>query len=243
VTEATLTKFYGAIDDGRLEEALALLHEKVGFVIVLPAGARRGQGREDMRGHLSGAACPTGSTRSCPSPEDNDVEFVYGAVTEGPVTTGRFLAGRAARCGLPDHQLPGVLRPRTRSSGGLMTRRPSLARWFALMVADAPGRGLELISDDFTMSVQFSKGAGAAAEFTGDHAGLVAYLEQREQSVLVHHVTHGSRVGNVELVLGQTTRNSSFEASFNASALLDADPTDAGVPSSVAPLKWSSPHA
>jgi hypothetical protein len=39
------------------------------------------------------AACPTGSTRSCATPADHDVEFVYGAVTEGPVTTGRFLAG------------------------------------------------------------------------------------------------------------------------------------------------------
>jgi hypothetical protein len=104
-----------------------------------------------------------------------------------------------------------------------MTATPFLERWFALMDSDAPERVLELISDDFTMSVQFSKGAGAAAEFTGDHAGLVTYLEQREQSVLVHHVTHGARVGDVELVLGQTTRNGSFEASFNASALLDAD--------------------
>ncbi len=57
-----------------------------------------------------------------------------------------------------------------------MTATPFLARWFALMVSDAPGRVLELISDDFTMSVQFSKGAGAAAEFTGDHAGLVDVL-------------------------------------------------------------------
>lgn len=45
------------------------------------------------------------------------------------------------------------------------------------------------------------------------------YLEQREQSVLARHVTHGSRFGNVELALGQTTCN----ASFNASALLIAD--------------------
>ena len=104
-----------------------------------------------------------------------------------------------------------------------MTATPFLERWFALMDSDAPERVLELISDDFTMSVQFSKGAGAAAEFTGDRAGLVTYLQQREQSVLVHHVTHGARVGDVELVLGRTTRDGSFEASFNASALLDAD--------------------
>lgn len=104
-----------------------------------------------------------------------------------------------------------------------MTATPFLERWFALMVSDAPGRVLELISEDFTMSVQFSKGAGAAAEFTGDHAGLVAYLEQRGQSVPCPSRDDGARVGNVELMLGQTTRNGSFEASFNASALLDAD--------------------
>jgi len=103
-----------------------------------------------------------------------------------------------------------------------MTSTPFLERWFALMDSDTPERVLELVTDDFTMSVQFSKGEGAAAEFTGDHAGLVAYLQQREKSVLVHHVTHGARVGDVELVLGQTTRGGSFEASFNASALLDA---------------------
>ena len=104
-----------------------------------------------------------------------------------------------------------------------MSATPFLERWFETMDSDAPERVLDLITDDFTMSVQFSKGDGQSAEFVGDHAGLVAYLEQRERSVLVHHVTHGSRVGDVELVLGRTTRDGSFEASFNASALLDPE--------------------
>ena len=39
------------------------------------------------------AACPTGSTRSCASPADRDVRFVYGAVTESLVAAGRFQAG------------------------------------------------------------------------------------------------------------------------------------------------------
>ena len=103
-----------------------------------------------------------------------------------------------------------------------MSATPFLERWFETMDSDAPERVLDYITDDFTMSVQFSKGDGQSAEFVGDHAGLVAYLEQRERSVLVHHVTHGARVADVELVLGRTTRDGSFEASFNASALLDA---------------------
>lgn len=103
-----------------------------------------------------------------------------------------------------------------------MSATPFLERWFETMDSDTPERVLDHITDDFTMSVQFSKGDGQAAEFVGDHSGLVAYLEQRERSVLVHHVTHGARVGEVELVLGRTTRDGSFEASFNASALLDA---------------------
>jgi hypothetical protein len=105
-----------------------------------------------------------------------------------------------------------------------MTATPFLERWFAIMDSDTPERVLGLITDDFVMSVQFSKGEGQSAEFVGDRAGLVAYLEQREKSVLVHHLTHGARVDDVELVLGRTTRDGEFEASFIASALLDGEP-------------------
>ncbi len=75
------------------------------------------------------------------------------------------------------------------------------------MDSDQPERVLDRITDDFVMSIQFSKGEGQSAEFVGDRAGLEGYLEQREKSVLVHHVTHGARVGDVELVLGRTTRD------------------------------------
>ena len=102
-----------------------------------------------------------------------------------------------------------------------MTATPFLERWFEIMDSDAPERVLDLITDDFVMSVQFSKGQGQAAEFVGDRAGLEVYLDQREKSVLVHHVTEGARVGDVELVLGRTTRDGDFEASFNASAMID----------------------
>ena len=103
----------------------------------------------------------------------------------------------------------------------MSTATPFLERWFAIMDSDDPDRVLDLITDDFVMSVQFSKGGGQSAEFVGDRDGLVAYLAQREKSVLVHHLTHGARVDDVELVLGLTTRDDAFEASFNASAMLD----------------------
>ena len=102
-----------------------------------------------------------------------------------------------------------------------MSTTPFLERWFEILDSDEPERVLDHITDDFVMAIQFSKGAGESAEFVGDRAGLEAYLEQREKSVLVHHVIHGARVGDVELMLGQTTRDGDFEATFNASALLD----------------------
>lgn len=101
------------------------------------------------------------------------------------------------------------------------TATPVLARWFACMDSDDPDRVLTMISDDFVMSVQFSKGAGRSAEFVGDREGLVGYLAQREKSTLVHHIDTGAAVGEHELVLGRTTRDGAFEASFNASAQLD----------------------
>lgn len=102
-----------------------------------------------------------------------------------------------------------------------MSTTPFLERWFEIMDSDEPERVLDLITDDFVMSVQFSQGEGRSAEFVGDRAGLEVYLDQREKSVLVHHITRGARVGDVELVLGRTTRDGDFEASFNASALVD----------------------
>lgn len=97
---------------------------------------------------------------------------------------------------------------------------PTLARWFSVMDSDTPERVLDMVTDDFVMSVQFSQGGGRSVEFVGDHAGLVAYLDQREKSVLVHEITVGSTVGDTELVVGQTTRAGAFEASFNATAQL-----------------------
>ena len=74
-----------------------------------------------------------------------------------------------------------------------MTATPFLEHWLGIMDSDEPERVLDLITDDFVMSVLFSKGDGQSAEFVGDRAGLVAYLEQREKSVLVHHFSSAAK--------------------------------------------------
>ena len=92
MTETTLSRYYRTIDEGRVDVALAMLHERVSFVIVLPAATRRGTGRRDMGGYLSGRGVPDRRHVLLRESRDGDLEFVYGKVTEGPVTTGHFLA-------------------------------------------------------------------------------------------------------------------------------------------------------
>ncbi|GGG26135.1 hypothetical protein GCM10007304_44960 [Rhodococcoides trifolii] len=106
---------------------------------------------------------------------------------------------------------------------GKTTSTEVLETWFAYMDSADPDRVLGMISDDFEISILFSKGQGDSAEFVGDREGLVRYLAQREKSTLVHHIEAGACVNGTELVLGKTTRGGEFEASFNASAQLDAE--------------------
>lgn len=99
MVETALSRYYRALDEDRIDDALAMLHEKVSFVIVLPTAARRGHGRTDMGGYLSGRGVPDRRHALLREARAGDLEFAYGKVTEGAVTTGRFLA--AARVG-PD---------------------------------------------------------------------------------------------------------------------------------------------
>lgn len=105
-----------------------------------------------------------------------------------------------------------------------MTATPLLRDWFEIMDSDTPERVLDMITEDFRLSILFSTG-DKAAEFEGDRAGLEVYLDQREVSVLTHHILQGAAVDGVELVLGETQRDGKFEASFNASAQLTPDRT------------------
>ena len=89
----TLTTYYRALDEDRIDDALSLLDPDVRFVMVLPAGVRRGRGRADMEAYISGRGVPDRAHVVLRESRDDDVEFVYGKVTDGGTTTGRFLSG------------------------------------------------------------------------------------------------------------------------------------------------------
>ena len=93
MAETALARYYGALDEGRIDDALAMLDPDVRFVMVLPAGTRRGHGREDMRDYLGNRGVADRAHVVLRQSRDEDVEFVYGRVTDGGHTTGRFLSG------------------------------------------------------------------------------------------------------------------------------------------------------
>jgi hypothetical protein len=93
MVETTLSHYYRALDDGRIDDALQLLAPDVRFVMVLPAGIRRGGSREDMAAYLGNRGVADRAHVVVRQSRDDDVEFVYGRVTDGGATTGRFLSG------------------------------------------------------------------------------------------------------------------------------------------------------
>ena len=97
-----------------------------------------------------------------------------------------------------------------------------LTRWFGWMDSETPECVLGMIAEDFHQTILFSDGE-AVSEFDGDRVSLEGYLAQREVSALTHHVLCGTRIGDIEMVLGETRRAGAFEASFNATAQLTAD--------------------
>jgi ketosteroid isomerase-like protein len=91
--ETALARYYQALDDRRIDAALELLDPDIEFTMVLPAGVRRGRGREDMRAYLGARGPVERAHVLLRQARDADVEFCYGRVTDDGVTTGRFLSG------------------------------------------------------------------------------------------------------------------------------------------------------
>jgi hypothetical protein len=91
--ETTLARYYRAVDEARIDDALAMLDPDVRFTMVLPAGTRRGVGRSEMGDYLTGRGVSDRAHVVLRQSQDADVEFVYGLVADGSTTTGRFLSG------------------------------------------------------------------------------------------------------------------------------------------------------
>jgi hypothetical protein len=98
---------------------------------------------------------------------------------------------------------------------------PFLTAWFDILDSDEPTRILDLISDDFTLSILFSTGDGNATDFAGDRAALVGYLEPREKGTHTHHLVSATTLGQDELFLGEVRRAGVPEASFVAAGRVD----------------------
>ncbi|MFD7199555.1 hypothetical protein [Streptomyces sp. NPDC059893] len=101
---------------------------------------------------------------------------------------------------------------------------PFLTAWFEILDTDTPDRILDLISDDFTLSILFSTGDGDgnATDFAGDRTALVGYLQQRERGTRTHHRLSATTLGQDELFLGEVRREGVPEASFVAAGRVDA---------------------
>jgi hypothetical protein len=96
-----------------------------------------------------------------------------------------------------------------------------LSRWFAILDSDRPSDILDLISDDFQLSIVFST-KGEAQDFSGDRAALIGYLEQRERGTRTHHRLCSTVSGSDELFLGEVRRSGEFEATFVAAGRIGA---------------------
>lgn len=87
-----LAHYYSTLDDGRIADAVSLLHEDVQYAIVLPNGVVRGSHRKDMQAYLESRPPVQRKHHLLRSARDGDAEFVYGAVTDDGNVTGRFTA-------------------------------------------------------------------------------------------------------------------------------------------------------
>ncbi|MGX1673638.1 hypothetical protein [Streptomyces sp. NPDC055400] len=109
------------------------------------------------------------------------------------------------------------------AAGTTAAPAPFLTAWFEILDSDEPDRILDLISDDFSLSILFSTGDGNATDFAGDRAALVGYLQQRERGTRTHHRLSATTLGQDELFLGEVRRGEVPEASFVAAGRVNAD--------------------
>ena len=87
-----LARYYATLDDIGIRDAVSLLHEEVGYAIVLPNGVLRGASRQDMLDYLESRPPVQRRHDLLRTAVDGDTEFVYGTVTDNDAGTGRFAA-------------------------------------------------------------------------------------------------------------------------------------------------------
>jgi hypothetical protein len=88
-----MREYMGCLDAGDPAGALALMDERLAFLIVLPGGPVTGTSRADFERYVAGrAAPPDRAHRVLRYAVDGDVELAYGLVTEAGRTAGAFMS-------------------------------------------------------------------------------------------------------------------------------------------------------
>jgi hypothetical protein len=81
---------------------------------------------------------------------------------------------------------------------------------------------LPMLAPGFSFSILWDDEQGAK-EFSGGLDEFHGYLAQREPEGYAHHVVGGTRTGDLEVVLGKTTRDGELVATFTMAAQVDAE--------------------
>ena len=106
-----------------------------------------------------------------------------------------------------------------------MSSEPFFERYFSALDGPDPHSALELVSDDLEFSILFATGAdGRCRQFAGGIEELRAFTYAGDMEGWSHHILSCSRVGDTEIVLGETrTDNGEVLGTFVCAVELDED--------------------
>jgi hypothetical protein len=87
-----IREYMARLDSEQPRSAMDLVEEDVRFLLALPAGKVGGTSREDLWGYVSRRPPVTRRHHIVRESAHDDLEVVYGVVTDDGVETGAFLA-------------------------------------------------------------------------------------------------------------------------------------------------------
>ncbi len=98
-----------------------------------------------------------------------------------------------------------------------------LSRYFEALDGAEPLSALEMLSDDAEFAQVFAKDAGTrAGHFVGGAEEMKQFIAAGDMSGWAHHILASSRVGEIELVLGETrSDDGEFIGSFVIAVEID----------------------
>jgi len=99
------------------------------------------------------------------------------------------------------------------------------ARYFAALDGEHPLTAMEMVDEDAEFAILWAAAAERRSDqFLGGRAELTRFTEAGDTSGWGHHILAGTRVGDIELVLGETrTDEGEFIGTFVTAAELDAE--------------------